>query len=95
MHSKPLVVAFNPLAGKVSLYACGDAHRRSPTGFSANGIERKALAPLEHVVPRTVPAGIVALGAALTRARQKTATERKARNECIFEKQDGFDFWRN
>jgi hypothetical protein len=76
------------VAGKVWLYACGDVHRRSPTGGLANGIERKALAPLGHVVPRTVPAGIVTLGAALTSAKPEI-TEREVRNECIFEKQRG------
>ena len=94
MHIAPLVVAFNPSAGKVSLYACGDAHLRSPTGDLANGIERKALAPLVQVVPRTVPAGIVALGAALTSDRPETTMKREGRNECIFKKQYDFDFSR-
>ena len=93
MHSGPAVVAFKPLAGKVSLYAWGDVHRRSPTGDLANGIERKALAPSEHVVPRTFPAGIEALGAALTRARPET-TKRESKRECICESRMNLDLER-
>jgi hypothetical protein len=49
----------------------------------ANGIARKALAPLEHVVPWSFPAGIVTLGAAVTRAKQGAAMNREIRNENI------------
>ncbi len=69
------------------MYACGDVHLRVPTGGTANGTEMKALAPLGHVVPTTVPDGSSAVGVAPTRANEVATTERERRNECIFEEE--------
>jgi hypothetical protein len=52
----------------------------------ANGMERKALAPLEHVVPRSFPAGMVTLGAAPTSTKPLATTNKERRNEYIFKK---------
>jgi hypothetical protein len=69
--------------GKLWLYACGDVHLSFPTGGTANGTEMKALAPLGHVVPMTVPDGSSTVGDALTRANEVAIIERESRSKCI------------
>jgi hypothetical protein len=47
----------------------------------------KALAPLGHVVPRTVPDGSSAVGDAPTRANEMATVEREPKNECIIQEE--------
>jgi hypothetical protein len=91
----PGVVALWMPPGKLWLYACGDVHLRFPTGGTANGTEMNALAPLGHVVPRTVPDGSSAVGDAPTKANEAAAMERVPRNESMIQEEKiKFEFLR-
>jgi hypothetical protein len=54
-----------------------------------------ALAPLGHVVPRTVPDGSSAVGDAPTKANEATTMERVPRNESMIQEEKiKFEFLR-